>query len=58
LNMGTRVLRNMKKIILAGAEPPQQLMLTDEKSPWGADIYIDVSKEVPAPKWKPFQAHF
>lgn len=40
----------MKLIILAEAELPQQLMLTDEKSAWGADIYIDVSKEVPGTK--------
>ncbi len=50
LNMGNKVLKNMKLIILAEAELPQQLMLTDEKSAWGADIYIDVSKEVPGTK--------
>ena len=58
LNMGTRVLRNMKKIILAEAEPPQQLMLTDEKSAWGADIYIDVSKEVPGTKMETISGTF
>jgi len=30
-------------------------MLTDEKSAWGADIYIDVSKEVPGTK---METHF
>ncbi|MFH0830643.1 MAG: hydrolase [Parcubacteria group bacterium] len=47
LNMGKKVVKNMQLIEKAGAKAPQQLMLTDEKSPWGADIYIDVSKEVP-----------
>jgi hypothetical protein len=31
----------------AEAKSKVQLMLTDEKSLWGADIYIDVSKNVP-----------
>lgn len=47
LNMGKKVIRNMKLIEAAGAKSEQQLMLTDEKSLWGADIYIDVTKEVP-----------
>jgi len=37
----------MKLIEQAQAKAPYQLMLTDEKSLWGADIYIDVVKEVP-----------
>ncbi len=37
----------MKLIEVAGAEAEHQLMLTDENSLWGADIYIDVAKEVP-----------
>jgi hypothetical protein len=47
LNMGKKIVKNMELIEKAGAKAPHQLMLTDEKSPWGADIYIDVSKEVP-----------
>ena len=47
LNMGERVVKNIELIEKANAQAPQQLMLTDEKSLWGADIYIDVSKEVP-----------
>lgn len=47
LNMGGRVVRNMKLIESAGAKAQHQLMLTDERSLWGADIYIDVIKEVP-----------
>lgn len=47
LNFGQKVVKNVKLIDKAGARPSYQLMLTDEKSLWGADIYIDVSKEVP-----------
>lgn len=47
LNMGGKITKNMAMIRQAGAESPYQLMLTDEKSLWGADIYIDVAKVVP-----------
>jgi hypothetical protein len=47
LNMGEKIVKNLELIEKAGAKSPYQLMLTDEKSPWGSDIYIDVSKEVP-----------
>src|SRR4030042_6357158 len=46
LNMGKIVIKNMELIEKAHAEAPYQLMLTDETSPWGSDIYIDVSKNV------------
>lgn len=47
LNMGGKIVKNMKLIEKANAKAPYQLMLTDEKSMWGSDIYIDVSKDVP-----------
>jgi hypothetical protein len=47
LNMGKRIVKNMQLIEAAGAKAPVQLMLTDENSPWGADIFIDVAKDVP-----------
>lgn len=47
LNMGQKIIKNMELIEKANAKAPYQLMLTDEKSLWGADIYIDVSKKVP-----------
>ena len=46
LNMGKKIVKNIKLIEKADAKASYQLMLTDEKSLWGADIYIDVSKEV------------
>lgn len=47
LNMGKVIIENMKAINDADAFALHQLMLTDEKSLWGADVYIDVAKEVP-----------
>ncbi|HRY63006.1 MAG TPA: hypothetical protein P5267_00130 [Patescibacteria group bacterium] len=50
LNMGQKIVKNLNLIEKAGAKAPHQLMLTDEKSIWGSDIYIDVAKEVPGAK--------
>ncbi len=47
LNMGSKIAKNMDLIEKAGAKAPCQLMLTDEKSLWGADIYIDVARDLP-----------
>lgn len=47
LNFGKVMVRNMERISKAGALPPEPLMLSDENSLWGADIYIAVSKDVP-----------
>jgi len=47
LNMGKKITKNMKLIEKANSQAPEQLILTDEKSLWGADIYINVSKTVP-----------
>lgn len=47
LNFGQVIVRNMEKIKNAGALTDKPLMLSDENSLWGSDIYIAVSKEVP-----------
>ncbi len=41
LNMGRIVLKDMALIDAAGAAPAQPLMLSDERSPWGADLFIE-----------------
>lgn len=46
LNMGSKIVKNLELIEKADAKAKYQLMLTDEKSLWGSDIYIDVSKNV------------
>lgn len=47
LNMGSKITKNMALIEKADAGESYQLMLTDEKSSWGSDIYIAVSRNVP-----------
>lgn len=47
LNMGSIVTKNMQKIERAEALSPEQLMLCDENSLFGSDIYIAIGKEVP-----------
>ncbi len=47
INFGKVIVRNMEMIQKAEALTPEPLMLSDEKSLWGADIYIAVSKDVP-----------
>lgn len=47
LNFGGVMLRNMERIQAADALAAEPLMLVDENSLWGADVYIAVSKEVP-----------
>lgn len=47
LNFGGVMRRNMEAVEAAGAKDPDQLILTDDNSPWGADVYIAVTKEIP-----------
>lgn len=46
MNFGKMVVGNMERIKKADALAPEPLMLVDEKSLWGADIYIAVGREV------------
>ncbi|MFA6339159.1 MAG: hydrolase [Candidatus Paceibacterota bacterium] len=46
LNMGNKITKNLELIEKSDAKMPQQLMLTDEKSLWSSDIYIEASKNV------------
>jgi hypothetical protein len=47
LNFGSVMIRNMQRIDAAGAKPDEMIVLSDENSLWGADVYISVSKIVP-----------
>jgi len=47
LNFGKVMVRNMEKIMQSGALAPEPLMLVDENSLWGADVYIAISKTIP-----------
>ena len=46
LNFDKVMVKNVEKIQKAGAVPPKALMLSDENSLWGSDIYIHVTKDV------------
>ena len=58
LNFGKVMVRNMEKITAAGALAPAPLMLSDENSLWGADIYIEVSREVPGARMEKISGTF
>lgn len=47
LNFGAVMKRNVGLIEAADAYPPVMVVLSDENSPWGADVYIEVAKDVP-----------
>ena len=57
LNFGQVIVKNMEKIKTAGALG-DQLMLSDENSLWGSDVYIAVAKEVPGAKMERFSGTF
>ncbi len=47
LDMGRKITKSLRLIEAAHATPPERLMLSDERSPWGSDLYIDVTGPVP-----------
>jgi hypothetical protein len=47
LNFSAVMQRNVTAIIDAGAMPGQMAVLSDENSLWGADVYLEVTKDVP-----------
>jgi hypothetical protein len=47
LNFGAVMKRNAAKIEAADADAETQVVLSDETSLWGADVYIEVDKDVP-----------
>lgn len=47
LNFGSVMKRNRALIEAAGAAPETRVVLSDENSLWGADVYIEVTKDIP-----------
>jgi hypothetical protein len=47
LNFGAVMKRSLAAIEAAGAAPEERILLADENSLWGADVYLAISKEVP-----------
>lgn len=58
LNFDKVMVKNMEKIEAANALSPDQLLLSDEKSLWGADVFIAVSKEVPGAQMEKISGNF
>ncbi len=58
LNFGKVIVRNMEKIKTADALVAKPLMLSDENSLFGGDIYINVSKDVPGAKMANISGNF
>jgi hypothetical protein len=58
LNFAPVMKRTMKKIMDAKAETKEPLMMVDEKSLWGADVYIEVTKNVPNAKMEKISGTF
>lgn len=47
LNFGAVMKRNTQAIEAADARPETMVVLSDENSLWGADVYVEVAKDVP-----------
>ncbi|MCP4654482.1 MAG: hypothetical protein GY856_03575 [bacterium] len=47
LNFGGVMKRNVALIEAADAKLPEPVVISDENSLWGADVYVGVTKEVP-----------
>ncbi len=47
LNFAAVMKRNVARIQAAGALPEPTIVLADENSLWGADVYIEVTRDVP-----------
>jgi hypothetical protein len=58
LNYGAVMTRNLSAIRAAGATTGTRIILTDENSLWGADVYIEVSKDVPNAKMSAISGTF
>ena len=48
INFGSVMKRNVELIEAADAKPEEMVVLSDENSLWGADVYIGVTKDVPS----------
>jgi hypothetical protein len=58
LNFGGVMKRNMERIEAAGVRDPADLLLTDENSLWGADVYLAVDGEIPGARHERISGDF
>ena len=50
INFPAVMMRNMTRIEAADAKPEKLIVLTDESSLWGANVFIECTKDVPSAK--------
>jgi hypothetical protein len=50
LNFAAVMKRSMATIEAAGAAPDEMVILSDENSLWGADVYVAIGKDIPGAK--------
>ena len=50
LNYGAVMARNVDMVRASGANTASRIILTDENSLWGADVYFEASKDIPGAK--------
>ena len=58
LNFGSVMVRSMARIEAAGVKPDDVIVLADENSLWGADVYISVSGDIPGAPVVPLSGRF
>ncbi len=58
LNFGLVMKRQLALIQKAGAEVPDMVVLSDENSLWGSDLYMEVSKAVPGARMEVLSGKF
>jgi len=47
LNFGSVMTRMVEKIEGAGAKSETMMVLSDDNSPWGSDVYVEIAGDVP-----------
>ena len=58
INFGGVMKRNVALIEAAEAKAADMIVLADEDSPWGADVYISVAKDVPGARMASISGSF
>ena len=58
LNFGAVMKRSMAVIEAAGAKSDEMVILSDENSLWGADVYIAISKDIPGARTTTLSGRF
>jgi len=58
LNFGSVMTKNVAQIEAAGAFTENRIILSDENSFWGADIYLEVTKDIPGARMATISGSF